>query len=114
MFLSGIADEASPQLQRQIQAHRDLGWRHMEVRNIEGANLTDLPGDAFDRAAGQILEAGLQVSCFASQLANWSRPVNSDFERDLSELRRALPRMKRLRAPFIRCMSYPNATPAWS
>ena len=84
MFLSGIADEASPQLPKQIQAHLDLGWRHIELRNIEGRNLTDLEDDAFDRAAGQVLEAGLQVSCFASQVANWSRPINSDFERDLS------------------------------
>ena len=113
MFLCGIADEASPQLPKQIQAHLDLGWRHIELRNIEGRNLTDLEDDAFDRAAGQVLEAGLQVSCFASQVANWSRPINSDFERDLSEVRRAVPRMARLRAPFIRCMSYPNATPPW-
>lgn len=113
MFLSGIADEASPRLEKQIQAHRDLGWGHIEMRSIEGRNLTDLEDGAFDRAAGQILDAGLQVSCFASQIANWSRPISADFEKDLSEIDRAVPRMARLRAPFIRCMSYPNATPPW-
>ncbi|MGQ9589750.1 MAG: sugar phosphate isomerase/epimerase family protein [Planctomycetota bacterium] len=113
MFLSGIADEASPKLDRQIQAHRELGWRHIEMRNVEGKNLTDLPDREFDAAAGAIEEAGLQVSCFASQLGNWSRPIATDFRVDVEELRRALPRMARLRTPFIRCMSYPNATPPW-
>jgi sugar phosphate isomerase/epimerase len=109
MFFSGIADEASPRLASQIQAQNDIGWRHIELRNIDGTNLTDLGDDAFDRTAGAIEASGLQVSCFASQLANWSRPIDSDFERDVAELRRAVPRMKRLKAPFIRCMSYPNS-----
>jgi sugar phosphate isomerase/epimerase len=113
MFFSGIADEASPRLERQIEAHRELGWKHIEIRNIEGKNLTDLGDDAFDAAAGALEENGLQVSCFASQLANWSRPIDSDFERDLEELRRAVPRMQRLHTPFIRCMSYPNARAPW-
>jgi sugar phosphate isomerase/epimerase len=111
MFFSGIADEASPGLERQIEAHRELGWRHIEIRNIGGKNLTDLPDDAFDRAAAQLEAAGLEVSCFASQIANWARPIDGDLEKDVAELRRAIPRMQRLRTPFIRCMSYPNSKP---
>lgn len=113
MFYSGIADEASPALPRQIEAHRTLGWSHIELRNIDGKNATDLPDDVFDLVARRLQEGGLAVSCFASQLANWSRPIDSDFEKDSSELRRAIPRMKRLGAPFIRCMSYPNAKVPW-
>ena len=114
MFFSGIADEAAPALERQIAAHKDLGWRHIEIRNIEGKNFTDLPPDAFERARARIQESGLQVSCFASQIANWARPITSDLERDIAELRGAAPRMQRLGTPFIRCMSYPNAKPPWS
>jgi sugar phosphate isomerase/epimerase len=113
MFLSGLADEASPKLRRQIEAHRALGWRHIELRNIEGKNATDLSDEDFGRAAADLEESGLQVSCFSSQLANWSRRIDSDFERDTDEMRRAIPRMARLRVPFIRCMSYPNADPPW-
>lgn len=75
-------------------------------------NLTDLADEAFTHAAGDIEANGLRVSCFASQIANWSRPIDSDFERDVAELRRAVPRMQRLKTPFIRCMSYPNAKTA--
>jgi sugar phosphate isomerase/epimerase len=113
MFFSGIADEAAREAERQIAAHRELGWSRIELRNIGGVNVTDIPEPEFDRLAGLLDEAGLRVSCFASQIANWSRPINSGFERDAAELLRAIPRMRRTGAPFIRCMSYPNADPPW-
>jgi len=114
MFFSGIADEAAPDLERQLEAHKELGWKHIEIRNINGTNLTDLDDAAFDEVASRIEASGLQVSCFASQLANWSRPVDGDFHLDLDEMERAVARMERLGTPFIRCMSYPNAKPAWA
>jgi sugar phosphate isomerase/epimerase len=114
MFFSGIADEAAPQLTRQLEAHKDLRWRHIEIRNIEGSNLTDLSDEAFEKVAAEIESSGIGVSCFASQLANWARPIDSDFEVDIGELKRAIPRMKRLKTPFIRCMSYPNSDPPLS
>jgi sugar phosphate isomerase/epimerase len=114
MFLSGIADEASPLLERQIEAHRALGWKHIEVRSVSGKNMTDLPDADFEAAARKVEEAGLSVSCFASQLANWSRPIDSDFAVDAAELRRAVPRMRRFGTRFIRCMSYPNAKAPWA
>jgi len=111
MFFSGIADEAAPELSRQLDAHKELGWKHIELRMIESTNLTDLSDSDFDRVADQLSEAGVSVSCFAAQLANWARPINTDFNIDLEELQRAIPRMQRLKTPFIRCMSYPNCEP---
>lgn len=111
MFYSGIADEAAQDIEGQIQAHVELGWKHIELRNVESTNLTDLSDEEFDRVAKQVETAGLQVSCFASQIANWSRPIDTDLEVDVSELRRAVPRMQRLGTKFIRCMSYPNSKP---
>lgn len=113
MFYSGIADEAAREARLQVEAHRDLGWNHIELRNVSGTNIVDLPDGDFEDVRDLLRKSGLQVSCFASQIANWARPINGDFERDASELRRAIPRMRRLSTPFIRCMSYPNADPAW-
>ncbi len=114
MFFSGIADEAARDARRQAQAHRELGWTRIELRTIGGINATDLPDRDFDALVELLGESGLQVSCFASQIGNWSRPIDSGLERDLSELKRAIPRMRRLHVDFIRCMSYPNADPPWS
>ncbi|MBN1441214.1 MAG: sugar phosphate isomerase/epimerase [Planctomycetes bacterium] len=111
MYYSGIADEAAKDIESQVRAHKELGWSFIELRNIGGTNLTDLSDAEFEKVT-EILDANaLRVSCFASQLANWARPIDTDFEKDLAELRRAIPRMQRLGTSFIRCMSYPNQKP---
>lgn len=106
---SGISDEAGKPIEVQIRAHKELGWTQIELRNVDGVNLTDLCDREFDRVYGKIAESGLHVSCFASQLCNWSRPVSKHEDIDVDELRRAVPRMQRMGTQFIRCMSYPNA-----
>jgi len=108
MFFAGISDEASGDIRKQLAAHQQLGWRHIELRGIDGTNLTDVDDAKFDDIVAAVEASGINVCCFASQLANWSRPITTDFAVDVAELRRAIPRMQRLGSPFIRCMSYPN------
>ena len=38
MYLTGIADEASKGIEEQIAATRELGWTHIEARNVDGRN----------------------------------------------------------------------------
>ncbi len=109
MFFSGVADEAGESIEMQISAHKELGWDHIEVRNVDGVNLTDLCDEVFDKTIEKLDEAGLNISCFASQLCNWSRPISKHVDIDVDELRRAIPRMQRAGCEFIRIMSYPNA-----
>ena len=109
MFFSGIADEASAPLAGQIDAHRELGWKHVEMRSVDGVNVTDLCDEVFDDVAQKLTSAALAVSCFASQLGNWSRPIIKRPDIDAQELACAIPRMQQLGCRFIRTMSYPNA-----
>jgi len=108
MFLSGIADEAGRAIENQIAAHRTLGWGHIELRTVEGEGIALMDDARFDAVYGAVTGAGLAVSCFASAIANWARPITADFQADVDELRRAAPRMRRLGTRFIRIMSYPN------
>ena len=108
MFLSGIADEAGKSIEVQIKAHQELGWSHIEIRNVEGTNLVDLGDGEFADVYDKVVMAGMTVSCFASQLCNWARKISHPFEADQEELKRAIPRLQRFGCKFIRCMSYPN------
>jgi sugar phosphate isomerase/epimerase len=108
MFFSGIGDEAGADIDTQIRAQRELGWKHLELRLVDGANITQCDDNAFGRIAAAIDEAGLQISCLGSAIANWARPITCEIEIDRGDLKRAIPRMKRLRCPLIRVMSYPN------
>jgi len=108
MFFSGISDESGQPIQTQIQAHAELGWKHLELRAVDSVNLTQLPDEKFDAVYAAVTEAGMGVSCFSSAIANWARPVTGDFAVDVEDLKRAIPRMHRFGTPFIRVMSYPN------
>ena len=108
MKLSGIADEAGKPIEAQIEAHKQLGWDLIEPRNVGSANFSRIPDDEFDLACGKLEEAGIRVSCFASEIANWARKISGDFSMDVKDLKTSIPRMKKLNVEFIRIMSYPN------
>lgn len=108
MFFSGISDEAGPSIDTQIKAHKELGWEYLEIRNVDGENLTLMSEEKFAQVYAKVTSAGMKVSCFASCVANWSRPISSDFSVDIAELKQAIPRMQKFGTEFIRIMSWPN------
>jgi len=106
MYLTGFADEAARDLETQIQATREIGWRRISARGVNGANLHELSQDEFDRVADQIDEAGIIIPEFGSLIGNWGKKITSDFDVTLAEIERAIPRMHRLNTKMIRVMSY--------
>jgi sugar phosphate isomerase/epimerase len=111
MILCGISDEAGNTLASQIAATRELGWKHLEMRNVavEGfakGNFHDIPEAAFELAAEQLDAAGIKIHCFASTIGNWAKKIEDPFEITLAEVERAIPRMQRVGAKFVRIMSY--------
>jgi sugar phosphate isomerase/epimerase len=108
MTVTGIADEGSRDLGEQIRIHRALGWNTLELRLVGELNVCAMDDRAFDEVYATLQREGMGVICLASSIANWARPISSDFQADVEELRRAIPRMQRLGTRFIRVMSYPN------
>lgn len=111
MIFTGIGDEAGNLLDEQIAATLELGWRHLEARNVElpgvpKANLHDLPDAAFEQVVERLQEAGIQVYCFGSTIMNWSKRVADPFDLTLAEVQRAIPRMQRLGTRLVRIMSF--------
>lgn len=106
MYLTGFADEAARDLETQIQATREIGWRRISARGVNGANLHELAQDEFDRVADQLDEAGIIIPEFGSLIGNWGKKITSDFDVTLAEIERAIPRMHRLNTKMIRVMSY--------
>jgi len=112
MIYSGISDESGRPIETQIKAHQELGWDRIELRMVGEQNLTDLPEAEFERVLGLVNDAGMRISCFASQLGNWSRDITGDFDLDKAELARAIPRMQKAGTQYIRMMTWKqsNAT----
>lgn len=108
MFFSGIADEAGLEIEKQIEAHRTLGWKHVEMRNIPEGNFAEVDDAAFEGALAKLDEAGIAVSSFGSAIGNWARPITGDFQKDVGDLKRAVGRMTKCGCPVIRIMSWTN------
>jgi sugar phosphate isomerase/epimerase len=111
MKLMGIGDEAANGIDGQIQATKELGWKYIEPRGVEvpgfaKGNFHDIPDAAFDIAVRKLEEAGVQVYCFGSTVMNWAKKISDPFEVTLAEVKRAIPRMKRVGAKYIRVMSF--------
>jgi len=106
MYLTGFADEAASDLAGQVRATRELGWEHIEARNIDGQNIHDIPDEQFDAVCGTLEDAGVKVSCFGSAIANWGKSIEEPFDSSLEEARRAIPRMQRLGTTLVRIMSF--------
>ena len=111
MIFTGIGDEGASSIDGQIQATRELNWKCLEMRGVEvpgfpKANFHDLPDAAFDLAVRKLESAGVGVYCFSSTIMNWAKRVEDPFEVTLGEVSRAIPRMLRLGAKFVRIMSF--------
>ena len=106
MYLTGFADEAAPDLDGQIRATRELGWNNIESRNIDGKSIHNISDKDFDTAYGKLQDAGVNINCFGSEISNWSKNIEDPFDITLEEIRRAIPRMKKLKTKLIRIMSY--------
>ena len=107
MILTGIADEAAPDIESQVQTHKELGWDHVELRLVDGKNVAGELGDRdFDRVCDVLERADMKVTGFASRIANWSRHINDDFSVDIDDLKASIPRMQRLGVKPMRVMSW--------
>jgi sugar phosphate isomerase/epimerase len=111
MILTGIGDEAANSIDGQIRATQEIGWHHLEPRGVEvagfaKANLHDLPDEAFDLVVKKLESARIEAYCFGSTVMNWAKKVSDPFEITLNEVKRAIPRMRRLKTRFIRVMSF--------
>ena len=110
MILTGIGDEAGNTIDTQIDALRQLGWKHAEMRGVEvpgytKANFHDIPDAAFDIAAGKLKDAGIQVYCFGTTILNWAKDVNTPWDVTVAEVDRCIPRMRKVGCQFARIMS---------
>ncbi|NNK95870.1 MAG: sugar phosphate isomerase/epimerase [Desulfobacterales bacterium] len=105
-FVSGFTDEVSDDLGLQIKALKTLGWHHIDLRTVNGKNVSALSDEEFDLVHQQLTEDNIIIACFGSTIANWGRDAHISFEVDMAEMRQSIRHMQRSGVKFIRIMSY--------
>lgn len=105
---TGFADEAEKSLAGQISTLKEAGWSAIELRLVGGKNICDHSDEEWAEVRDTLAAEGITIVGFGGQIGNWARPVTSDFQKDVDELRRVAPRMREVGAKFLRIMSWPN------
>jgi len=106
VYLSGFADEAAEDIESQIKATKELGWNYIEARQINRKIISDLSEGDFEFICQELRKEEIKINCFASTIANWQKTIHSPLQEDLKEIKRAIPRMKKLQTKMVRIMSY--------
>ncbi len=112
MFLTGFADEAGSSFDIQIKATKELGWKFIETRNIDGKSLSTLSDAEFDAVCEKLDNADIAINCYGSSIANWGMDPRSDedFAKSKQLLFDAIPRMHKLGIKMLRGMSFKTPT----
>ena len=105
---TGFADEAEKSLAGQIATLKESGWSAIELRLVGGKNICDHTEEEWTAVKETLAAHDTTIVGFGGQIGNWARPVTSDFQKDIDELRRVAPRMREVGAKFLRIMSWPN------
>ena len=110
MYLTGFADEVSSNIDDQIRVTKELGWNAIEARSIGESNIHDISDADFENVCKVLLDNEININCFGSTIANWSKKISDPFEISLQEVERTISRMQRLNVKLVRIMSYSRCT----
>jgi sugar phosphate isomerase/epimerase len=109
--LSAFADEAGPTCAEQVAALRRAGIRRIDLRSVDGENISALPLDHARRVRQQLDEAGIATGMFGSPIGKID--VADDFAVDEAKLRHLAALAPIFGCRAVRIFSYYNRKAGW-
>ncbi|MDD6309368.1 MAG: TIM barrel protein [Clostridia bacterium] len=103
-ILTGFADEISANLDEQIQGLRDLHIQYIELRTINGKNVSDYTPEEMVPIKEKLDAAGIRVSAIGSPIGKIKITDNPDA--DLAKFKNTLALAKVLETKYIRMFSF--------
>jgi len=106
MILTGFTDEASNDVNKQIEVTHSLGWNYLSARTMGDKNIHEISDFEFEKVCEKLENANIKVAEFGTLIGSWSKTIDSDWEITLAEVERCIPRMQKLGVRYARIMSY--------
>ena len=103
-IINAFADESSPELSGQIEALKRNGLDGIEIRNVGGKNIADVPAERIKEIGKAFRENGLNVWSIGSRLGKIK--ITDDFAPHLDEFKRTVEIAHTLKADYIRLFSF--------
>lgn len=104
--LSAFADEAAATCDEQIVALKRSGLTHIDIRGIDGHNITALPLGQARIVRDKLDQAGIHVAMYGSPIGKID--IADDFETDIAKLRHLGDILPILGCGAVRIFSYYN------
>ncbi len=104
MVLSAFADEYAASLEEQLQALKRFGIGYIELRHIDGKNISVLNEQEVERVKERLDAYGIRVSSIGSPIGKIT--LDGDLEGHLELAERVFATAKRLGAKFVRIFSF--------
>jgi len=108
--LSGFADEADENSTVQVQVIQECGFSHIDLRNLDGFNICELPIDHARDVRQKLDTAGVKVGMFGSPIGKID--IADDFKIDADKLRHLGELAKVFDCHRVRIFSYFNKADA--
>lgn len=102
--LSAFADEYSPSIDGQIEGLRKNGVGYMEIRGVDGTNISDITIDKAREVREKLDRAGIRVSAIGSPIGKID--IEDDFEPHLEKFRHTAALARVLGCERIRMFSF--------
>ena len=104
MKIYAFADEASANVDQQIVAMKRNGLQGLEIRNVDGVNISDITVEKAKEVHQKLKEAGLVVWSIGSPLGKVG--IEDDFEAHMAKFKHTLEIAKLLECNNIRLFSF--------
>ena len=104
--LSAFADEASQSIDEQIAVLKQSNIDHVDLRNVDGINIVDLPIDHAKQVKEKLDAAGITVGMYGSPIGKID--ITEDFTTDQNRLKHLGKLKKVFGATNVRTFSYFN------
>ncbi len=102
--LSAFADEYSPKFDEQLEGLKKNGVGFLEIRGVDGKNISDLTEDELKEVREKLDKAGIGVSAIGSPIGKIK--TSDPLEPHLEKLRSCIKAAKILGTPNIRMFSF--------
>ena len=103
-ILSAFADEYAPEIDRQIEGLKANGIEYMEIRGVDGTNISDITLGKAEEVHAKLKAAGIGVSSIGSPIGKIK--LTDDFDAHLDKLRHTIKIAKILECDRIRMFSF--------
>ena len=106
-YLSGFADEIHESIDEQIRVLRELNIHSIEVRGVNGRNISTLSLEETKDLSQKLSENGISVSAIGSPLGKIS--MNDEFEPHLALFDHVMQQAQILKTSYVRMFSFYDA-----